>query len=132
MSTLAQTVKAFGAAHPLQIAITTVLVVHSSTKKKLTPDGIVAAVVTAVIHMLHPWGVFFYLLVTFFLAGTIATKVRLGLILCSVNCFLSGRKGASELDVDFHLDKYLRSGVWMWLFFGLYLNSSIQSRKIAV
>ena len=75
MATLAQTVKAFGAAHPLQVLITTGLVVYSLRKQKLTSDGVVAAVVTAVVHMLHPWGVFFYLLVTFFMAGTIATKV---------------------------------------------------------
>lgn len=75
MSALTHTVRAFGAAHPLQITITAGLVVYSVSKKKLTPDGIAAAVVTAVVHMLHPWGVFFYLLVTFFLAGTIATKV---------------------------------------------------------
>lgn len=75
MSDLAQTVKSFGAEHPLQILITAGLVVYSLAKNKLTGDGIVAAVVTAVIHMLHPWGVFFYLLVTFFMAGTVATKV---------------------------------------------------------
>ena len=77
MSDLAQTVRAFGAGHPLQILITAGLVAYSSAKKKLTPNGIIAAIVTAVVHMLHPWGVFFYLLVTFFLAGTIATKVSI-------------------------------------------------------
>lgn len=67
---------AFGSTHPLQILITAGLVVYSLAKNKLTPDGIVAAVVTAFIHMLHPWSVFFYLLVTFFGAGTVATKVH--------------------------------------------------------
>lgn len=71
------TILAFGSTHPLQILITAGLVVYSLAKNKLTPDGIVAAVVTAFIHMLHPWSVFFYLLVTFFMAGTVATKVCL-------------------------------------------------------
>lgn len=75
MSTLTHTIKEFGATHPLQLLITSALVVYSLAKKKLTPDGVVAAVGTALVHMLHPWGVFFYLLVAFFLAGTIATKV---------------------------------------------------------
>ena len=81
MSELTQIVRSFGAAHPAQITITAGLVAYSFTKKKLTPDGIVAAVVTAVVHMMHPWSVFFYLLVTFFLAGTTATKV------CICPCF---------------------------------------------
>ncbi|KAL1303418.1 hypothetical protein AAFC00_006809 [Neodothiora populina] len=71
-----QTISSFVTAHAPQVLVTVALVVYSLSKKKLTPDGIAAAIVTAVIHMLHPWSVFFYLLVTFFMAGTIATKVH--------------------------------------------------------
>lgn len=62
--------------HKGQLGIVTALVVYSAAKNKLTPGGIAAAVVTAGIHMLHPWGVFFNLLVGFFVAGIIGTKVR--------------------------------------------------------
>lgn len=62
--------------HKGQLAIVTALVVYSATKNKLTPGGIAAAIVTAGIHMIHPWGVFFNLLVGFFVAGTVGTKVR--------------------------------------------------------
>jgi hypothetical protein len=62
--------------HKGQVGVVTALVLYSAAKNKLTLGGIVAAVVTAAIHMLHPWGVFFNLLVAFFIAGTIGTKVR--------------------------------------------------------
>jgi uncharacterized membrane protein len=58
--------------------VTVALVVRSYRRKSLTPLGIVAAVVTAVVHAIHPWSVFFVLLITFFLAGTSATKVCAG------------------------------------------------------
>lgn len=61
--------------HKGQVAIVTALVVYSATKNKLTPGGIAAAIVTAGIHMIHPWGAFFNLLVGFFVAGTVGTKV---------------------------------------------------------
>jgi uncharacterized membrane protein len=62
--------------HKGQLGIVTALVVYSAAKNKLTPGGIAAAIVTAGIHMIHPWGVFFNLLVGFFVAGTVGTKVR--------------------------------------------------------
>jgi uncharacterized membrane protein len=62
--------------HKGQLAVVTALVVYSAAKNKLTPGGIAAAIVTAGIHMVHPWGVFFNLLVGFFVTGTVGTKVR--------------------------------------------------------
>lgn len=62
--------------HKGQLAIVTALIIYSAAKNKLTPGGIAAAIVTAGIHMIHPWGVFFNLLVGFFVAGTVGTKVR--------------------------------------------------------
>jgi uncharacterized membrane protein len=67
-----------------QLGIVTALVVYSAAKNKLTPGGIAAAIVTAGIHMIHPWGVFFNLLVGFFVAGTVGTKVR---VLSFPSCF---------------------------------------------
>ena len=51
------------------------LVGRAWSRKSLTPLGIVVAALTAVAHAVHPWGVFFWLLVVFFLAGTSVTKV---------------------------------------------------------
>jgi uncharacterized membrane protein len=70
--------------HKGQLGIVTALVVYSAAKNKLTPGGIAAAIVTAGIHMIHPWGVFFNLLVGFFVAGTVGTKVR---VLSFPSCF---------------------------------------------
>lgn len=47
------------------------------SRKSLTPVGIFTAFVTASVHALHPWSVFFALLGVFFLAGTTVTKVCL-------------------------------------------------------
>ncbi|THX16808.1 hypothetical protein D6D13_01142 [Aureobasidium pullulans] len=66
----------FALEHKGQLGIITALVVYSAAKNKLTPAGIAAAIVTAGIHMLHPWGVFFNLLVGFFIAGTVGTKIN--------------------------------------------------------
>ncbi|KAH0279575.1 hypothetical protein KCU91_g1642, partial [Aureobasidium melanogenum] len=62
--------------HKGQLGAVTALVVYSAAKNKLTPGGIVAAIVTAGIHMVHPWGVFFNLLVGFFISGTLGTKIN--------------------------------------------------------
>lgn len=62
--------------HPyIAIPVTLVLVVRVHLKKSLTPGGIVAAALTAVVHALHPWSVYYALLVVFFLGGTAVTKV---------------------------------------------------------
>jgi uncharacterized membrane protein len=51
------------------------LVYRAWSRKSLTPVGIFAAFVTAIVHAIHPWSVFFALLAVFFLAGTTVTKV---------------------------------------------------------
>lgn len=61
---------------PAQLLATLALIAYSLLKRKLTPTGVLAATFTAVLHMLHPSPVFFTLLVTFFLLGTLATKVH--------------------------------------------------------
>ncbi|KAG9837893.1 hypothetical protein KCU98_g10470, partial [Aureobasidium melanogenum] len=66
----------FALQHKGQLGVVTALVVYSAAKNKLTPGGIIAAIVTAGIHMVHPWGVFFNLLVGFFIAGTLGTKIN--------------------------------------------------------
>ena len=53
------------------------LVYRAYSRKSLTPVGIAVAFATAVVHVLHPWSVFFVLLAVFFLAGSTVTKVRL-------------------------------------------------------
>ena len=63
--------------HPyIAIPATTALVYRAWSRKSLTPAGIVAAALTAAVHALHPWSVFFALLVVFFLSGTAVTKVK--------------------------------------------------------
>ena len=59
-----------------QITATIGLVTFSLLAKKLTPGGIVAGTVVAIIHMLHPWPAIFWLLIMFFVLGTAVTKVR--------------------------------------------------------
>jgi uncharacterized membrane protein len=51
------------------------LVYRAWSRKSLTSLGIVTAFLTAVVHAIHPWSVFFALLSVFFLAGTAVTKV---------------------------------------------------------
>lgn len=62
--------------HPyVAIPATLALVWRAWSKKSLTPAGIVAATLTAIVHAIHPWSIFFALLVVFFLSGTAVTKV---------------------------------------------------------
>ncbi|KAI4242170.1 MAG: hypothetical protein L6R40_004213 [Gallowayella cf. fulva] len=64
--------------HPyLAVPATTALVWRAYSRNSLTPAGIVLATLTAIVHAIHPWSVFFALLVVFFLAGTAVTKVHL-------------------------------------------------------
>jgi len=51
------------------------VVYRAYSRKSLTPLGLVVAGLTAAIHAIHPWSVFFALLGVFFLAGTAVTKV---------------------------------------------------------
>jgi uncharacterized membrane protein len=59
----------------ISIPVTLALVYRAHTRNSLTTGGIVAAVFTAIAHALHPWSVFFALLIVFFLTGTAVTKV---------------------------------------------------------
>lgn len=62
--------------HPyIAVPATLALVWRAYSRKSLTPSGIVVATLTAVIHAIHPWSVFFALLIVFFLGGTFVTKV---------------------------------------------------------
>lgn len=62
----------------LEIAIpaTVALAYRAYSRRSLTLAGIVVAALTAVVHALHPWSVFFALLTVFFLSGTAVTKVK--------------------------------------------------------
>jgi hypothetical protein len=51
------------------------LVYRAYAHKSLTPTGIVAAILTAMVHAVHPWNMPFVLLVVFFLAGSRVTNV---------------------------------------------------------
>ncbi|KAL8769924.1 MAG: hypothetical protein Q9209_004171 [Squamulea sp. 1 TL-2023] len=55
---------------------TAALVWRAYSRNSLTPAGLVVAALTAVVHAIHPWSVFFALLVVFFLTGTAVTKVK--------------------------------------------------------
>ncbi|KAL8854314.1 MAG: hypothetical protein Q9221_000800 [Calogaya cf. arnoldii] len=63
--------------HPyIAVPATAALVWRAYSRNSVTPAGIVVAALTAVVHAIHPWSVFFTLLVIFFLAGTAVTKVK--------------------------------------------------------
>ena len=59
----------------IAIPATLLLVYRAYVNNSLTPAGIIAAVLTAIAHAIHPWNLPFVLLVVFFLAGTRATRV---------------------------------------------------------
>ena len=66
----------FNVMRPLiAVPATAALVYRAYSRKSLTPLGIAIATLTAVVHAIHPWSIFFALLVVFFLAGTAVTKV---------------------------------------------------------
>lgn len=56
------------------VPVTLALVYRAWSRKSLTPLGIVVAALTATAHAIHPWSIFFALLVVFFLGGTAVTK----------------------------------------------------------
>ncbi|KAK5048905.1 hypothetical protein LTR84_005325 [Exophiala bonariae] len=60
----------------IAVPATLLLIIRAHRRKSLTPVGILAAAITATIHALHPSPLPFTLLVTFFLLGTTATKVK--------------------------------------------------------
>ncbi|RMY99758.1 hypothetical protein D0862_06992 [Hortaea werneckii] len=61
--------------HTPQITATVLLVTYSHLRSKLTIPGILAGIVSATIHMLHPNAAFFWLLILFFLLGTLVTRI---------------------------------------------------------
>lgn len=66
----------FAQSHIPQILATAGLVAYALKRNKLTTGGIFVGIFVATIHMLHPWPAFFWLLILFFLFGTVVTKVR--------------------------------------------------------
>lgn len=79
-----QVFKAFEVMHPyIAVPAVAALVYRAYSRKSLTPAGIVVAALTAVVHAIHPWSVFFALLCVFFLSGTAVTKVY-----CTILAFL--------------------------------------------
>ena len=58
-----------------QILATAALVGYALKRNKLTNGGIFAGIFVAVVHMISPWPAFFWLLILFFLFGTVVTKV---------------------------------------------------------
>lgn len=72
--------------HPMYaVPATLLLVFRAWQRQSLTPLGIIVAAATAVVHAIHPWSVFFALLVVFFLGGTAVTKVHKDTILLEVD-----------------------------------------------
>lgn len=74
------------------VPVTLAMVYRAGSHKSLTPAGIVAAVITAAAHAIHPWNLPFALLIIFYLIGTRVTKVRLTSqipIYCSDICRLN-------------------------------------------
>jgi MFS family permease len=69
-------VASFAQDHLPEITGTVGLVSYALLRNKLTPAGIVAGILVAGVHMLHPWRAFFWLLMVFFLVGTLVTRVR--------------------------------------------------------
>lgn len=61
----------------IAVPAVSILVYRAWSRKTLTPAGILAASLTAVVHVLHPWIAPFLLLAVFYLAGSRATKVFL-------------------------------------------------------
>lgn len=62
--------------HPyIAVPAIALLVLRAWSNNSLTPLGIIVALLTAVIHAIHPWSIFFALLVVFFLGGSAVTKV---------------------------------------------------------
>ncbi|KAK4543571.1 hypothetical protein LTR36_005466 [Oleoguttula mirabilis] len=68
-------VSAFSRQHVSQITATAGLVSYALLRKKLTTGGIFAGILVAFVHMLHPWPAFFWLLILFFLFGTVVTRI---------------------------------------------------------
>ncbi|KAL1969642.1 hypothetical protein VTN77DRAFT_8195 [Rasamsonia byssochlamydoides] len=60
----------------IAVPAVTALAYRAWSRKSLTPAGLVAAILTAIVHAVHPWSAPFFLLAVFYLGGTTATKVK--------------------------------------------------------
>ncbi|TVY38743.1 Transmembrane protein [Lachnellula occidentalis] len=60
----------------IAVPVIVAMVYRAWSHKSLTPAGIVAALLTAIAHAVHPWSLPFALLIVFFLAGTRVTKIK--------------------------------------------------------
>ncbi|KAL9123869.1 MAG: hypothetical protein Q9217_006743 [Psora testacea] len=109
----------------IAVPVTLALIYRAYSHKSLTPAGILVAALTAVVHAIHPWSIFFALLVVFFLAGTAVTKVKhdikAGLTLPSSGA--SGEEGART-----HIQVLANSLVASILIFLHYRQLKIRSR----
>lgn len=92
-------IPAFTQSRIAQITATIGLVSYALLRNRLTPFGIVAGVFVATIHMLHPWPAFFWLLILFFLLGTLVTRVSLSM--------LGSMKEAWEKSMGHHSKRFL-------------------------
>jgi hypothetical protein len=59
----------------IAVPVTLAMVYRALSHKSLTPAGCVAALLTAIVHAVHPWNLPFALLIVFYLAGSRVTKV---------------------------------------------------------
>lgn len=66
---------AFAREHVPEITGTVGLVTYALLRNKLTIPGIFSGILVAGVHMLHPWKAFFWLLIIFFVLGTLVTRV---------------------------------------------------------
>lgn len=64
------------------------LVYRAWSRRSLTPLGLFAAVVTAIVHTVHPWSAPLFLLVVFYIGGTAATKVRIHISFSPVDLYI--------------------------------------------
>jgi MFS family permease len=92
---------AFAQDHLPEITGTVGLVSYALLRNKLTPAGIFAGILVAGIHTLHPWRAFFWLLIVFFLVGTLVTRVRpcsclIGVLILSKDGFSIARSSLTR------------------------------------
>ncbi len=93
--------------HPyIAVPAIVALVWRAYSRNSLTPAGLVVATMTAVVHAIHPWNVFFAMLVVFFLAGTAVTKVNSMMPGSQEQAFDSGRSSMMSR----HISPFLQPG----------------------
>lgn len=70
------TVSNFAKDHAGQLTAVVGLITYGLARKKFTAGGVVAGIVVCMIHMIHPWPAFFWLLTIFVFVGVLVTKVH--------------------------------------------------------